>query len=309
MKAMGKSVMLVTHDVEEMVQITDTITVMRDGRVVAELDSLKTDAGEVKRLMVGREIKGEYYSSDKEAKFDDEVVLKVEGLTCPNFTNVSFELHKGEILGFCGLSDAGIHELAEALFCVRKAKGDVHVVYANESVKSPKHAMKLKMAYVPKDRDKQALMVNDSIENNVALPTVELLKKKAGFLSPGTRRELSLKILKKFAVKTIGIHQIISGLSGGNRQKINLGRWIIQDKNVLILDCPTRGVDVGVKSYIYAEMNWLKSSGVSIIVVSDELSELIGMCDTLKVMKSGEIVKTMSRTDGLSDEEIIEVML
>jgi ribose transport system ATP-binding protein len=136
-----------------------------------------------------------------------------------------------------------------------------------------------------------------------------MTRKKFGFLSPKARREISRKVVEKFEVKTTGINQIMSGLSGGNRQKINLGRWMVQNKDILFLDSPTRGVDVGVKSYIYAEMNFLKSSGTSIIVVSDELTELIGMCDTLIVMKSGKMMKTLKRSQGFSDEEIIEVML
>jgi ribose transport system ATP-binding protein len=169
--------------------------------------------------------------------------------------------------------------------------------------------MKAKIGYVPKDRDKQALMVVDTIMNNVCLPAVELTKKKLGFLSPKVQHEVSKKVIEKFDVKTTGITQIMSGLSGGNRQKVNLGRWMIQDKDILFLDCPTRGVDVGVKSYIYMEMLKAKEQGVSIIVFSDELSELIGMCDTLVVMKNGQTRKTMRRSDGFTEEAIVEAML
>jgi ribose transport system ATP-binding protein len=310
MKAAGKSVLMVTHDVEEMVELCDSITIMRDGKVVAERMSKETTPDEVKRLMVGRELSGSYYRSDTMEQFEDDIVLTTEHLDSDFFHNVSFNLHKREILGFCGLSDAGIHELAESLFGVRKIKnGVICVRNKNATIKTPIEAMKSKIGYVPKDRDKQALMIVDTILNNVCLPAVELTKGVLGFLNPKVQREVSKKVIEKFDVKTIGVTQIMSGLSGGNRQKVNLGRWMIQDKEILFLDCPTRGVDVGVKSYIYTEMLKAKEQGVSIIVFSDELSELIGMCDTLIVMKSGQIKKTIRRSEGFTEEAIVEAML
>ncbi len=310
LKAAGKSVLIVTHDVEEMVEITDCITVMRDGQIVAERNCDETTPDEVKRLMVGREIEGAYYRQDHTGSYDRKVVLRADGLSCDHFSDITFELHKGEILGFCGLSDAGIHELAEALFAVRRLdSGKVTVVDAGVVISSPRQAMSLKMGYVPKDRDKQALMVNDTIENNIGLAAVELTRVSGAFLSPGRRRRVSERVVEKFMVKTNGVTQRLSGLSGGNRQKVNLGRWLIQDKEILILDCPTRGVDVGVKSYIYGEMMREKEKGVSMIVVSDELPELIGMCDTLIVMKGGKMVKTIERGPEMTEESIIEVML
>ncbi|MDR3162186.1 MAG: sugar ABC transporter ATP-binding protein [Spirochaetaceae bacterium] len=309
-KAAGKSVLMVTHDVEEMVELCDSITIMRDGKVVAERQSSETSPDEVKRLMVGRELSGSYYRSDAEDQFEETVVLEAEHLDSVFFHDVGFKLHKREILGFCGLSDAGIHELAESLFGVRKMRsGTVRVMNTAAVIRTPIEAMKAKVGYVPKDRDKQALMVADTILNNVCLPAVELTKGKLGFLNPTVQREVSKKVIEKFDVKTTGSAQIMSGLSGGNRQKVNLGRWLIQDKEILFLDCPTRGVDVGIKSYIYMEMLKAKEQGISIIVFSDELSELIGMCDTLVVMKSGQIKKTMRRSDGFTEEAIVEAML
>jgi ribose transport system ATP-binding protein len=309
-KAAGKAVLMVTHDVEEMIELCDSITIMRDGKVVAERRSAETTPEEVKRLMVGRELSGSYYRNEKEESFEDEVVLKVEHLESAFFHDVSFDLHRREILGFCGLSDAGIHELAESLFGVRKTKGGtVRVMKDDTVIRTPLGAMRSNIGYVPKDRDKQALMVADTILNNVCLPAVELTKGKAGFLNPKLQREVSQKVVENFDVKSTGVTQIMSGLSGGNRQKVNLGRWMIQNKEILFLDCPTRGVDVGVKSYIYREMLKTKEQRVSIIVFSDELPELIGMCDTLIVMKRGRIKKIMRRSEGFTEEAIVEVML
>ncbi|MDL2236844.1 sugar ABC transporter ATP-binding protein [Christensenellaceae bacterium OttesenSCG-928-K19] len=310
LKAANKAVMMVTHDVEEMVDVTDNITIMRDGEIVDTKSCDDVTADDVKRLMVGRDLKGAYYREDQQESYGDEVVLKVENLSSDHFQDVSFELHKGEILGVCGLSDAGIHELAEALFAVRDVtRGRVVYTKSNDKIQSPRQAMGLKMGYVPKDRDKQALMVNDSIEDNVALPTVELIRGKLGFLSPKKRKELAGKVIAEFEVKTSGGGQLLSSLSGGNRQKVNLGRWMIQDKEILILDCPTRGVDVGVKSYIYHRMTEAKQAGVSMVVVSDELPELIGMVDTLIIMKAGKVEQVSKRSSGFTEEAIIEVML
>jgi ribose transport system ATP-binding protein len=310
LKAAGKAVLMVTHDVEEMIELCDSITIMRDGKAVAERQSAETTPEEVKRLMVGRELSGSYYRDDTRENFEDEAVLSVKNLESDFFHDITFDLHKREILGFCGLSDAGIHELAESLFGVREIKGGtIRVTKKDALIKTPLEAMSAKMGYVPKDRDKQALMVVDTIMGNVCLPAVDLTQGKFGFLSPRLQREISEQVIEKFEVKTTGVTQIISGLSGGNRQKVNLGRWMIQDKDILLLDCPTRGVDVGVKSYIYHEMLKAKETGVSIIVFSDELPELIGMCDTLAVMKSGYIKKMMRRSEGLTEEAIVEVMI
>jgi ribose transport system ATP-binding protein len=310
LKAEKKSILMVTHDVEEMVELTDCITIMRDGKIVAERRCDDTTPDEIKRLMVGRELEGAYYREDKVENYNEKVVLRAEHLISEYFKDVSFELHEHEILGFCGLSDAGIHELAESLFAVRALKsGKIVLVDDDTAIKTPMQAMKLKMGYVPKDRDKQALMTQTTIEDNVALPTIEMIRSHAGFLNPHAKQELSEKVMKMFDVKASGIGQVMSGLSGGNRQKVNLGRWLIQGKTILILDCPTRGVDVGVKSYIYHEMIELKKQGVSMLVFSDELPELIGMCDRLLVMKRGKIEKVMKRSEGFSEEAIIEVML
>ena len=145
--------------------------------------------------------------------------------------------------------------------------------------------------------------------SQICLAGVSLTKKKLGFLSPKLRKEISEKVIKKFEVKTNGPSQVLSGLSGGNRQKVNLGRWMIQDKDILILDCPTRGVDVGVKGYIYQMMMEAKKEGVSILMISDELPELIGMCDRLIVMKDGKAISQVLRSEGMTEEKLIEVMM
>lgn len=310
-KAQGKSVLIITHDIDEIIRITDNITVMRDGVVVDTKKSSELTPDALKRLMVGRNLSGSYYREDIEEQYSEDVVLKVRDLAVQKyFENVSFDLHKGEILGVCGLSDAGIHELGETLFGIRKPKsGSVLDVEKNETITNPSQAIRLGFGYVPKDRDKQALMVNATIQSNISLPSVKQLEGKFGFLNPASMNSLARKVVKEFEVKANGIFQFINGLSGGNRQKVNLARWMTKDISILILDCPTRGVDVGVKAYIYNAMNEAKKKGLSIIMISDELPELIGMSDRLLVFRNGQITKTVGRSSGFTEESIIEVMI
>lgn len=311
MKAENKSVIIISHDIEEIVDITDNVTVMRDGSVSGNVCSKGIKIENLKRMMVGREIQGSYYREDNEVAYQKDIVFTVDKLVTENLFNcISFELHKGEILGICGLADSGTHDLGRALFGLIKTdsgkciKTDINVV-----IKNPIVAMKNKVAYVPKDRDKEALMTSTTINNNIALPSIRDIESFLGFLSPIKIKKLSLKAVKDYEVKTTGIDQIVSSLSGGNRQKVNLARWMAKDIDVYILDCPTRGVDIGVKAYIYDSMRLLAAQGKSIIMVSDELPEAIGMSDRIMVMKNGKIEKVFTRGINFNEESIIEVMI
>lgn len=311
LKAMGRSVVLITHDVEEMLEITDTVTVLRDGEVVGSVVSAETSPDEIKRMMVGREVSGDYYRADHQAEYDDEVVLRVQNLTVPGeLEDISFDLHAGEILGFCGLSDSGIHSVGKAVYGLSRASGgSVHLVEKNLDVRTPMDALKNNVGYVPKDRDAEALMINDSIRENFTLPSYGELTGPMGYISPGRMKQLAQEMVEKLSVKCTGIHQSVSALSGGNKQKINLGRWLAKDLKVLILDCPTRGVDVGVKAYIYALMKEAKKNKIATILISDELTEVIGMADRLIVMKDGKMTRSISRDGEFTEQAIIEVMI
>ena len=311
LKAMGRSVVLITHDVEEMLEITDTITVLRDGEVVGNVVSAETSPDEIKRMMVGREVSGDYYRADHEAEYDDEVVLSVQNLTVPGeLEDISFDLHAGEILGFCGLSDSGIHSVGKAVYGLSKASaGSVHLVGKDLDIKTPMDALKNNMGYVPKDRDSEALLINDAIRENFTLPSYGELTGPLGYISPRSMKLLAQEMVEKLSVKCTGINQPVSALSGGNKQKINLGRWLAKDVKVLILDCPTRGVDVGVKAYIYALMKEAKKNKIATILISDELTEVIGMADRLIVMKDGKMTRSISRDGEFTEQAIIEVMI
>ncbi|NLJ97384.1 MAG: sugar ABC transporter ATP-binding protein [Clostridiales bacterium] len=311
LKASNKSILIVTHDLEELLHLSDEITILRDGKKVTTKRVEDLTESSLKQLMVGRDIEGDYYRADSTDDFSSEVVLKLNNISDgENFTDVTLELHKGEIVGLCGLSDAGIHEVAEAVFGVRPlVAGDITLTKGNRKIHTDSMAMAYGMGYVPKDRDRQALMVSDSIENNVALSMLDELKGPFGFISPAKITGVGKKVIKDYKVVAIDEKVALASLSGGNRQKVNLGRWLLQHKDILILDSPTRGVDVGVKAYIYDIMKQLKKKGVSILLISDELPEVIGLSDTVYVFKNSKIEKKFRRSEGLTEEKIIEVML
>jgi len=311
LKEMGRSVIVITHDVDEMIEITDTITVLRDGVVVGEVVSSETTADEVKLMMVGREISGDYYRADTQAEYDDEVVLSVTNLSVDNeLEDISFDVHAGEILGFCGLSDSGIHSVGKAVFGLSKQRGgSVFLKARGVSIKKPTQALKSNMAYVPKDRDSEALMIHTSVRENFTLPSLGELTRAAGFVPPASLKKLSSDMVGKLSVKCRDVSQSVSALSGGNKQKINLGRWLAKDIKLLILDCPTRGVDVGVKAYIYSLMKEAKKNKLAIILISDELTEVLGMADRLIVMKDGKMTRTISRDEEFTEQAIIGVMI
>ena len=310
-KSMGRSVILISHDLEEAIRITDTISIFRDGELITTEDSRKITEDELKRKMVGRELEGDYYRVDHEDQYNDSVVFEVKNVTTDTgLKDLSFDLHEGEILAFCGLSDSGIHDVGQVAYGLIPPKtGEVIFTQINTKMKNAEHALDNKVAYVPKDRDGEALMMKSSIMNNFMLPSINEIKGKLGYLSTDKMKKMSEEAKKRYKVKCTGILQNMDGLSGGNKQKVNLGRWLIKDLKVLIVDCPTRGVDVGVKAYIYQCLRDAKKQGIGTILITDELSEAIGMADNIVVMKNGSIKKTIKRSSHFNEEEIIEVMI
>lgn len=311
LKNEGKTVVVITHDLEEMIEICDSITVLRDGHLIETRSCDGLDPSEIKRLMVGREVSDEYYRTDMTANYSDEVCMHVEGVTVPGqIEDITFDVHKGEILGFCGLSDSGIHEVGKAIYGLEKEKhGKVTLPGMNAEIHRVEDSVKYGIGYVPKDRDAEALMMTDTIAANFALPSMDELQGKGVFLSPARITSLTNTGIEDYNVKCTGKNQKIGDLSGGNKQKINLGRWLIKDLNAIILDCPTRGVDVSVKAYIYHVMNEAKKKGLAMILISDELPEVIGMSDRLIIMKNGKIAGEFTRSKELDQETLIEVMV
>ena len=262
-------------------------------------------------MMVGREMSGHYYRTDHAPSYGEQVVLDVQGVCVPGeLEDVSFQVHEGEILGFCGLSDSGIHSVGTAVYGLsRISAGSVCLTAGDIRITSPTQALRNNVGYVPKDRDNEALMIHASIRDNFCLPSLTELKGPMGFLSPGKLKGMSADMVKQLSVKCTGIGQAMDALSGGNKQKVNFGRWLAKDLKLLILDCPTRGVDVGVKAYIYQLMNEAKANGIAMILISDELTEVLGMADRLMVMKDGRVTKTILRGDDFTEQAVIGVMI
>lgn len=307
----GRAIILISHDLEETLKITDSISIMRDGVLMETVDSKAVTEDDLKRKMVGRELKGEYYRADQEDQYEDEVVFSMQNVsTHGGIKNVDFKLHKGEILAFCGLSDSGIHDIGQIAYGLMPlSSGAVYLNQKGIKITKPTQALKNHMAYVPKDRDGEALMMKASIMRNFVLPSLEEMAGKCGFLKYGRLKRMAEDNRKAFKLKCTGIGQNMNGLSGGNKQKVNLGRWLAKELDILIVDCPTRGVDVGVKAYIYQCLREAKKKGIGTLMITDELSEAIGMADTIIVMRNGEIKKKIQRSSQFNEEKIIEVMV
>lgn len=305
----GNTVIFISHDLAEVIRLTDTITILRDGDLIDTVKSSEVTEDDLKRLMVGRVLDDRYYRTDYGEPISDEVVLSAKNVSVPGqLTNVSFELHKGEILGVGGLSECGMHEIGKAVFGASYDRtGDVTLAdgtHINSITKAIKHSI----AYVSKDRDNESLVVNDTICDNVCLPSMDEL---------GVNHILLNKKLTKFAdkyarlisTKMTDVSQFVSDLSGGNKQKVALARWIGKDSNIVVLDSPTRGIDVKVKADIYALMSEMKKQGKSIIVISEEIMELLGMCDRILIMKDGVISGEFMRDPKLTEEDFIAKMV
>lgn len=311
-KKENRSMIIITHDLEETVDISDTITVLRDGEVINTVASKDITLDDLKQMMVGRKMEGDYLRGDKEQFENTEELLRVEHLSLADhkIDDISFALHRGEILGVCGLSDAGIHTLGSAVFGISDARrsGAVIDVKSGKRLKSPSDMLACKGAYLSKNRDEEGLMMVASISNNLTLPSAKRLSRALGYISSREVGELARNIYRDYDVKANGVGQPIGRLSGGNKQKVNLGRWLYQDLDYVILDCPTRGVDIGVKAYIYDVLKKKKAEGLGVLLITDELSEAIGMADRIMVLKEGKLQKTLERP-AFSESAIIEVMM
>ena len=223
--------------------------------------------------------------------------------------NVSFDLHKGEILGFGGLSESGMHEVGKACFGASFDRtGTVRLADGTE-INSIPTAIRHSMAYTSKDRDNESVVMNQSIGDNICLPSLDTLTSLPGILSGKKMKEFARKYAAEMSVKMVDTDQFVSDLSGGNKQKVVLARWIGKDSDILVLDSPTRGIDIKVKQDIYQLMDRMRKSGKSIIMISEELMELIGMCDNILIMKDGKINGELMRSPDLDENSLIASMV
>jgi ribose transport system ATP-binding protein len=306
----GGLVIYISHHLEEVFRLCDRVTAMKDGRVIRTMNPTDTSEDELSILMVGRSVKGTMFRDDNEVRTGGEPVLEVNGLGVPGrFRDLSFTLHRGEIMGIGGLVGCGSEALALALFGdIQPADGEIRINGRLVSFKEPRDAIRSSVGFVPSDRDREGLILNLALERNIGLPALPWLHR-FGIIGALVETRIARRLLKQLGIVSRGPHDIPFNLSGGNRQKVVLAKWLVRQNNVLVLHNPTRGVDVGGKAEIYQLIRHLADEGVAILLVSDELPELIGLCDTLLVMRKGVVKGTFSRSDGPTEEMLIGYML
>lgn len=308
--AENKAVLFISHDLDELMSVCNTITVLRDGVVIDTLEKEQISVEKMRRLMVGRELTGSYFRGDYDGSCGDEVVLKACNITSGVLENFDLELHKGEILGIGGLSDCGMHELGRVLFGIDKPiTGTVKLGHNKQCVKNPDVAIRNNMAYVSKERDREAIILNASIKENVVLPSLRQLSKTLGLITKRSETELTNAQIETLNIKCRDGKQLCMELSGGNKQKVVFSKWLAKKSDILILDCPTRGIDVGVKAAMYRLMTELKAQGKSIVMISEELLELIGMSDRILVIKDGHLQAELKRSADLSEKQLIQYII
>ena len=285
----GTSVVFITHRLEELDLIADAVTVLRDGRHVATGPASDLTRAEIVRMMVGRPLETLF---DKRATTTPgRAVLKVERLSREGvFANVSFSLRAGEIVGMAGLVGSGRSEIAQACFGLAPAtSGRVVVDGRPVEPRSPKEMLGLGLAYLPEDRDGLGLIMSSSIVDNVTLPIVDRLAR-LGVVDDSKQRRLASEAIKTYDVRTIGVDQLVSDLSGGNRQKVAFAKWLSTQPKVLILDEPTHGIDVGSKAQVHRMIARLADAGLAILLISSDLPEVLAISDRILVVSEGELV-------------------
>jgi ABC-type sugar transport system, ATPase component len=299
LRARGVAIIYISHKMEEILRISDDVTIMRDGKYIGTWESKELTIDMIIQRMVGRDLSERF---PERTNVPGDVMLKVEGLTSTNpksFKDVSFELRKGEILGVGGLVGAQRTELMEALFGLRSVKsGAIFKDGKQITVKSPIDAKEHKIALLTEERRVTGIFPVLNITENTAIANLGLYRGPLGLLNESKMRVEAKKGVEKFRTKTPSVNQLIRNLSGGNQQKVLLARWLLTDPDILLLDEPTRGIDIGAKFEIYQIIIDLAKQGKSIIMISSEMPELIGMSDRIMVMSEGRATGILDGKDA-----------
>jgi rhamnose transport system ATP-binding protein len=300
LKNEGRAILFISHKFDEIFRVADAWVCLRDGEKVGDGDIKKVTQADLVKLMVGRPIEQVFPKRDVHL---GEVVLEVEGLSNPTeFADVSFKLRKGEILGFYGLVGAGRSEAMQCLFGISaKTKGTIQLNGAALNINSPADAIAAGISYVPEDRQVQGAILPMGIRENTTLASLGQHSSK-GFLSRLSERKVTRRIGSELQVKAAHWDQRLGDLSGGNQQKVVIAKWLAANPSILILDEPTKGIDIGSKAAVHGLMGELAASGLAIILISSELPEVLGMADTIIVMNEGRIVASMPRADATPEK-------
>ncbi|MCI6238070.1 MAG: sugar ABC transporter ATP-binding protein [Lachnospiraceae bacterium] len=297
----GCTIIFISHKIDEIFRICDTVTVMRDGKTIATEDCSDITPDILIQQIVGRKVSNLY---PKESHFTDEVVLSVKGLSSPGiFSDVSFELKKGEILGFSGLIGAGRTEIMNAIFGLDKyAAGEVYVHGKRIDNKKTKAVIKSGIGMVTEDRLRSGIIKTLSVLQNGSIASLDKLSSEWGVIRRQKEESAFNSATKPLSIKYSSETELIGNLSGGNQQKVLISRWLMSDTDILILDEPTRGIDIGAKAEIYKLMNDLTKQGMSIILISSELPEVMAMSDRIMVIRDGQIVLECLREEATQEK-------
>jgi len=296
LRSKGVSIIYISHRLDEIFRLSDRIVVLRDGDYIKTLITKETHVEELIQLMVGREL-NESYPPRNSCIDEKEVVLELQNVFGNGDKDISFKLHKGEVLGLGGLVGAGRTELAQIIFGAAKKESGKIIFKSNEiDPRSPREAIDCGIALVPEDRKRHGALLQTSVKNNINMP---IYKKISKFSVIDSKKELEIakKYKEELLIKTPHLNQIVKNLSGGNQQKVILGKWLAANSELIIFDEPTRGIDVGAKYEIYKLINHLVENGKTVLLISSEMEELMGMSDRIIVLAEGNITGELRREE------------
>lgn len=306
LKSKGVAIIYISHKMEEIYQIADRITILRDGKYITTKHAAELDKSSLISLMVGRELE-ELFSADSIAQ--SEVILKVKNLnTKGKFSDINFEVHAGEVLGIAGLMGAGRTEIARAIFGLDSFdSGEIILKGKKLKIRSPKDAIREGIGYVSEDRKALGFIPELSVKQNISLSSI-LNYSKAWFIDEKKEEKASSKIAQQLNIKASGLNQKAMNLSGGNQQKVVIARVLMASPSLIILDEPTRGIDIGAKHEIYKLIRQLTETGLAVIMISSELPEILGMSNRVLVLSKGK-QKTILTQKEASQEKIMQYAL
>jgi ABC-type sugar transport system ATPase subunit len=299
LKQSGKTIVFISHRLDEIFEITDSITVLRDGHHIVTDDTRNFSQEDLINSMVGRKIESRY---PRTASYHDEVVLEIRDLSRKEeFYNISLKLHRGEILGLAGVIGAGRTEVVKTVFgYTKKSSGQIYVKGKEVDLKTPRDAIKLGIGLLTEDRRNESLILVLDVLRNILMSKLQKACKYK-LVNYKKARKYAREYVNMLEIKTPSLSQRVEFLSGGNQQKVVFSKWLFADSEILILDEPTKGIDVGAKFEIYKIINRLSERGVGIILISSEIPELIGLCHTIAVMHEGKMIKTLINKEVTQD--------
>lgn len=300
LKEKGIAIIYISHRMDEIFQICDSITVLRDGKYIGSVETKDVTKDDLITMMVGRKLEEQFPYKEVEK---ENVLLKVENLSMKDkVKNVSFEIRSGEILGVSGLMGAGRTELAKTIFGdYKKDSGEIYVDGEKVNINSPKDAIKYGICYLSEDRKQEGLILNMSVAENMTLPNLNSYENKMKRIDKKSEKKEVEEYIKRLSIKTPNQEQLVKNLSGGNQQKVILAKWLMRSPKVLIVDEPTKGIDVGAKKEIYEVLNKLKSMGKAVIMISSDMAEILGVSDRVMVMHEGKVTGELKREEATQE--------